>query len=277
MIPFIFSYYRPDTIKEATDIYSKLQSEGKAVVYFAGGSEIITLCRTSSIQPDAVIDIKNIPECMSLSFDGDKLNIGSVCTLNQIKESKLFPLLGLACGRIADHTNQCKITLGGNICGTIIYRETSLPLLISDADITLCCNDGERTVPFQEIFNKRIVLKPGEIVIQVHIPEWALHARYFHIKETANEKIDYPLVSIAAIQKDDKLRFAFSGVCSYPFRSEKIESILNDKTLSYEERANISVESLPEEAHNYVEGSNNYRIFVFKNTLQNILKEWENG
>ena len=43
---------------------------------------------------------------MALSADGGGAHFGAACTLNQIKESKLFPLLSLACGRIADHTNQ---------------------------------------------------------------------------------------------------------------------------------------------------------------------------
>lgn len=277
MIPFNFVYYCPDTLKEAAEIFSELQSQGKAVVYYAGGSEIISMCRTGSIQPEAIIDIKNIPECKLLSVDSEKLHIGSVCTLSQISESKLFPLMRLTCGRIADHTNQCRITLGGNLCGTIIYRETSLPLLLSGADITLYGPEAERTVPFENVFHGRMQMKPGEMIVQVHIPIWALSARYSHVKKTANEKIDYPLVSIAALWKDDNLRIAFSGVCSYPFRSEQIENVLNAKSQPIEERIRQAVELLPELAYTDVESSGEYRLFVLKNTLRELLEDWENG
>ena len=277
MIPFNFIYYRPDTLKEAADIFSALQSQGKAAVYFAGGSEIISMCRTGSIQPEAVIDIKNIPECRILSVDKEKLHIGSVCTLSQISESKLFPLMRLACGRIADHTNQCRITLGGNLCGTIIYRETSLPLLLSDADITLYGPGGERTVPLGSVFHERMRMKPGEIIVQVHIPTWALSALYAHIKKTANEKIDYPLVSVAALWKDNNLRIAFSGVCFYPFRSEQIEAVLNEREISFEQRAEKAAELLPDTVYTDAEGSGEYRLFVLKNTLRELLEDWENG
>lgn len=202
---------------------------------------------------------------------------GSACTLNEIKESKLFPLLGLSCGRIADHTNQCRITLGGNLCGTIIYRETSLPLLLSDAEITLYSSEGERKIPFQSVFNGRMQLKPGELVASVHIPLWVLSARYFHVKRTRNEKIDYPLLSMSAVWKNDFLRIACSGVCSYPFRSKHIESIINNRAISCIERAERAVAYLPEVAYGDAEGSGKYRAFVFKNTLQALLEEWENG
>ena len=277
MIPFNFVYYRPDTLKEAADIFSGLQSQGKAAVYYAGGSEIISMCRTGSIQPEAVIDIKNIPECKLLSVDSEKLHIGSVCTLSQISESKLFPLMRLACGRIADHTNQCRITIGGNLCGTIIYRETSLPLLLSDADITLYGPEGERTVSFGSIFHERMRINPGEMIMQVHVPVWALSARYLHVKKTANEKIDYPLVSIAALWRDDNLRIAFSGVCSYPFRSEQIEKTLNKRSIPTEERLKEALGLLPEPAYTDVEGSGEYRFFVLENALRELLEDWENG
>lgn len=277
MIPFNFIYYRPDTLKEAADISSALQSQGKAAVYYAGGSEIISMCRAGSIQPEAVIDIKNIPECRLLSVDKESLHIGSVCTLSQIGESKLFPLMRLTCGRIADHTNQCRITLGGNLCGTIIYRETSLPLLLSDAGITLYGPEGECTIPFGSVFHERMRMKPGEMIVQVHVPIWALSARYSHIKKTANEKIDYPLVSVAALWKDDNLRIAFSGVCSYPFRSEQIENALNERTKPIEEKIKQAMGLLPEAAYADVEGSGEYRLFVLENTLRELLEGWENG
>lgn len=277
MIPFNFVYYRPDTLEEAADIFSALQSQGKSAVYYAGGSEIISMCRIGSIQPEALIDIKNIPECRLLSVDKERLHIGSVCTLSQISESKLFPLMKLSCGRIADHTNQCRITLGGNLCGTIIYRETSLPLLLSDADVTLYGPEGERTVYFGSVFHERMRMKPGEMIVQVHVPVWALSARYSHVKKTANEKIDYPLVSVAGLWKDDNLRIAFSGVCSYPFRSEQIENALNERTKSIEERVKQAVRLLPEPLYADVEGSGEYRCFVLENTLSELLEDWENG
>ena len=277
MIPFEFIYCRPETLAEASGIFIQLKSEGRNPVYYAGGSEIITMCRAGSLYPDAVIDIKSIPECNLLEVKKNTLHIGAACSLNQIKESKMFPLLRLACGRIADHTNQCRITLGGNLCGTIMYRETSLPLLLSDAQVTLLGPQGRRTVAFQSIFPGRTQLKPGEFILQVHIPDWALNARHAHIKKTENEKIDYPLVSVAAIWKEDHLRIAFSGICSYPFRSEKIEAVLNDRRLPCDVRAEEATKLLPEAAYNDVGGSGAYRVFVLKNTLCTLLEEWESG
>lgn len=274
MIPFSFVYCRPATLEEAHGAFVQLQAEGKNPVYYAGGSEVITMCRAGDIQPGAVVDLKAIPDCTLLSADREGLSLGAACTLNQIKETKLFPLLSLVCGRIADHTNQCRITLGGNLCGSILYRETSLALLLSDADVTLLSEDGLRTVPFQSVFQERMRLRPGELVVRAHIPGWALQAPHFHVKRTAQEKIDYPLVSMAALRQDGGLRVALSGVCSYPFRSTQMESVLNNDALSPSDRAEQTVRLLPEPAHSDVEGSGAYRTFVLNNMLRTLLEEF---
>lgn len=273
MIPFNFVYCRPDTLSEAHEAFAGLQSEGKNPVYYAGGSEIITMSRAGSIHPSAVIDLKRIPECKVLFKDPQGLHIGSACTLNEIKESKLFPLLTLTCGRIADHTNQCKITLGGNLCGSILYRETSLPFLLSDAEVTLFGKEGLYTVPFRDVFQGRMKKDPSEFIVQLHVPQWALQAPYFHVKRTANEKIDYPLVSMAALRENKGWRIAFSGVCSYPFRSEKIEEVLNARERPLFDRASEAAKLLPEPAYGDAEASGEYRTFVFENMLHVFLEE----
>ena len=57
MIPYNFQYYQPTTIKEATNLFQSLLQENKSPIYFAGGTEVITLGRMNKIVTDAVIDI----------------------------------------------------------------------------------------------------------------------------------------------------------------------------------------------------------------------------
>ncbi len=122
MIPFDFEYHRPDTFREAANLFSQLDSAGKAPVYYSGGSELISMARLGNLKFGAAIDIKSIPECKVSELDGQNLLLGAALTLSDITRANLFPLLGKAAGRIADHTMQCKITLGGNIASTIVYR-----------------------------------------------------------------------------------------------------------------------------------------------------------
>lgn len=272
MIASNFIYCRPDTMEEASSVYARLDREGKSPVYYGGGSEIITMSRAGSIEPGAVIDLKAIPECNVLGLDEQELTIGGAVTLHSIRESKLFSLLGTAAGRIADHTNQCRITLGGNLCGTIPYREASLPLLLADAEIVLYGSGGWRKISIHTVFRERMRIEPGEFVCQLKIARRHLNVPFIHVKKTTNEKIDYPLVNVSAIVIDGRLRTAFSGLCPYPFRSAEIEALLNDQAATIEERISKAASSLPASAVTDVEGSGEYRLFVWKNTLRQVLE-----
>ncbi|HWR22604.1 MAG TPA: FAD binding domain-containing protein [Feifaniaceae bacterium] len=277
MIPRDFIYCNPDTLEEAVRAFETYEKDGKRAYYYGGGSEIITMSRAGGICPDAVIDYKSVPECNVLETDGEVLKIGAALSLTAVKDAKRFPLLGSACGRVADHTNQCRITLGGNLCGSIRYRETSLPLLVSDAKLLLASASGTRTVPFCGIFQERMRLTPGELVIQALVPVNALFAPFAHIKKTSREKIDYPLVDVTAMLLNGTLRAAFSGVCEFPFRSEKLEAALNDRSRPIPERVRAAVGHLPAKPVTDAEGSGAYRLFMLERTLENLLSSWENG
>lgn len=276
MIPFDFIYLRPDTLSEAVQAWREFEAASQTALYYAGGSEIISMCRVSAIRPRAVIDIKGIPECNVLSAEPEWLTLGAALSLNHVKESRLFPLLNLACGRIADHTNQCRITLGGNLCGTIIYRETCLPFLLSDALVTLCGPDGLRTLPFERAFQDRMRLLPGELVVSLRVPTWALAAPHAHIKRTASDKIGYPLVNVTALVKDCALRVAFSGLAAHPLRSLAVEAALNERCAPRERRAAEAARLLANEARADAEGSKEFRLFVAKATLTRLLEDWDN-
>ncbi len=275
MIAHDFAYYRPDTLKEAYGLYRELVALNNAPVYYAGGSEVITMSRAGSILPGAVIDLKAIPECAHMGFSEGSLLIGACVTLSAIAESKMFPMLGTTVGRIADHTNQCRITLGGNVCGTIIYRESVLPLLLTDCSVYVWGVNGERKVPIKDVFRQSVLLKTGEFITRFAIDQKWLGAPYIHVKKTKNEKIDYPLLTLVAVRDGRRIRMAFSGLCEFPFRSATIEDTLNHPDYPLAEKAERITRQLPGPFLNNLDGSAEYRAFVLKNTVYNALREFE--
>ena len=275
MIPFDFEYYMPDSAIEAVDTYARLCSEGKQPLYYGGGTEIISMARTHNIYTDAVIDIKGIPECNQQIYENSKLTIGSAVTLTNIAESNFFPLLSLTVERIADHTIQDKITLGGNIAGTIIYREAVLPLLISDSDIVIDGPMGRRQVPLLDVFDKRIKLNKGELIVKLIIDGSYLKLPYLHSKRTKDEKIDYPLITLAALKKENNINIAISGVCSFPFRSRFVEQYLNDKEVPKNKRINNIISNMPDAVLDNLSGSANYRKFKLQHLLSEVLERFE--
>ena len=271
MISFDFDYYRPDSVEEAAGIYSRLSGEGRRVIYYAGGTEIISRARTNEIQFDAAIDIKNIPECRQFGYQNNKLVIGAAVTLTKISDSGLFPLLGKCCRRAADHTARDKITLGGNICGSLPYKEALLPLLLCDCEAVIAENGSIKIQPLTAIFDKELKLKNGEFLIQLSIDRSFAGLPYANIKKTRQEKVDYPLTAISLIAKDKQVRAAFSGLCQYPFRLAEIEDDLNNGSVSLNERIDKVFSHLPGPVLDDILGSSGYREFVARNALEEAM------
>lgn len=275
MIPFNFEYYKPETVEEAIKLFNDLDSEGKKTIYYGGGSEFISMARMNNVYADAVIDIKGIKECNEYKIDGDSLIIGAGLTLSKIARGNLFPLLSLAVKRIADHTMQGKITIGGNLCGTIIYRESVLPLLISDSEIVIGNKTGQRRELLKDIFDGRLRLDKGEMVVKIIVPKEFLNLPYLHVKRTKNEVIDYPLISMSALKNKDRIKIAFSGLGDYPFRSDKMEKILNDETLSLEDKIQKAVNSIKDKIKSDMSGSKEYKEFMLENVLDTVLNDFQ--
>lgn len=245
MIPFDFEYYRPDNISQAVDLFMGIAGQGKKTMYYGGGTEIISMARTNSIYVDAVIDIKGIPECNVLGYAETDLVIGAATTLTKLSESNLFPMLGITVARIADHTLQGKITLGGNISGTIMYREASLPLLIADCRVSIAGPGGTRETPLSQIFDGRTKLEEGEFIAQFMMDSSNTSLPFFHRKTTKIDKIDYPLITVVALKKDNRILAGFTGLCNFPFRSLEMEDSLNQGGISKGDRIQNALGFIP--------------------------------
>lgn len=273
MIPCDFVYYRPDTAAEAVDIYCRLREEGRQPHYYSGGTEIITMARLNQLHIGAVVDLKGISACHALETRDNRVTIGSALTLTQIERAEVFPLLGRAGGRVADHTVRDKITLGGNICGRFIYKEAVLALLVADAELVLVGPAGERLVPIAEAFDRALRLADGEFLLQVVVDAAYPGMPYVHIKRTRMAKVNYPLVTVAALRKDGQVRVAFSGLCDFPFRSQQMEADLNDSRLPLPERIDLLFSHLPAPTLNSIEGSAEFRQFLLRNALTQTMME----
>lgn len=275
MIPFDFEYYRPDTLHDAVNLFQNLDNQGKKPVYYGGGTEIISMARMNNFSTGAVIDIKEIPECIRMDFEDDQLVIGAAVTLTQVHEANYFPLLSLAGARVADHTIQNKITLGGNLCGSIVYHEAVLPLLLAESSVWAVGPEGERQIPILQGFGERMQLKKGELMIQVRTPASYLSCPHIHVKRTKEDKINYPLVTLCAMQVDGQVRVAFSSLCAFPFRSLSMEGILNDRSRQVSDRTALAIADVPAPIADNLEGSAAYRAFVAKHLLADVINTWE--
>jgi len=272
MLPFDFDYYRPETLKEAVDLYHYLNQQGKQPFYISGGTELLTLGRIDLAFTEAVIDLKGIPECHVIQMNGNHLLLGSSLSLSAIEEANPFPLLTKTASEIADHTARVKITLGGNICAQIFYREAVLPLLLADSRIMIMGAEGEKIVPIHDVFHGQLSLNSGEFLVQIITERRYLQAPYFTVKRRQQWETGYPLITLAALKIEQKIRVAVSGLCPFPFRSAAVEESINAKGESMNTRVEGALAALPQPILDDVEGSKEYRLFALRNLLLDAIE-----
>ncbi len=285
MIPFDFTYHRPGTIEEAVNLYQTLNKLGMKPLYYAGGTEILTFGRLNKIKTKAVIDIKQIPECSQIEQNEQQFIIGAAVSLSKIRELKLHPLLDDALRGIADHTSRNKITIGGNLCGRVMFHEALLPLLLLDSKVVIVNQEEQRTVPIAEIWERKMQLAPGELLTQIMIDKTSISYPYVVLKKRRQGSMGYPLITVAAVSVEGAIRVAFSGLCSFPFRSTEIEDLLNDSLAfanisdsSNASNSPVSMTSSIEQVLMHVpdtiledsNGTAEYRKFVLESTLMEV-------
>lgn len=277
MISYNFQYYQPTTTKEATNLFQSLLQENKSPIYFAGGTEVITLGRMNKIVTDAVIDINNISACHSLEQDDTWLTLGAALTLTSIKEMKKFPLLEKVVSEIADRTSRNKITLGGNICANIIYREAVLPFLLTKSYAVIATKHGLKERPFHELFDQTLQLREEEFLVQIKVATKDLTLPFFTVKKRRQWGVDYPLLTIAAILKETHIHTAYSGLYAYPFHCEKVDAQLNKPNTEQTKRIERALQAFHKEILHDIHGSDTYRKFVLKNVLTDVIDTLKKG
>jgi CO/xanthine dehydrogenase FAD-binding subunit len=274
MISFDFEYCRPDSINEAFELYHKSKIEKKNPVYYSGGTEIIALCRKNLIKPGIVIDLKGISECRELSLNDKIITYGSCLSLTEIIDDNNFPLLTKILKGIADHTVRNRLTIGGNICGRLPYREAILPFLLGNTHFIIASYNGIRKVHIDSIFDKRLKLEEGEFIVQIIVDRHTANSKFVSIRKEKHGEIDYPLLNLASVKINNNIKLSMTGIGNYPFRSIEIENVLNDTAYTSIKRVEKILSLLPSLRQDQL-ASSEYRKILLYNSLIDILQIWE--
>ncbi|MGB3366652.1 MAG: FAD binding domain-containing protein [Acidaminobacteraceae bacterium] len=270
MISFDFEFYRPDSLDGAVSLYKELSVSGKKALYYAGGTEIVTSFRKESVTADALIDIKGIKECRQLSKEGDYLYFGSALTLNELVEKNYYPMLTEISRKVADHTVRNSLTIGGNICGRLPYREIVLAFMLAESTCLIATDIGVREVPFNEAYDKRLLLKDGEFLVAIKVKKTSVSKNYYRERKVKIGEIDYPIFHIVISEERGVLRAAFSGVTGFPIRSDELDKILS-ASKSHAEISEEIIANFPYPIREDIKASKAFRTKLLKDSIKDGL------
>lgn len=268
MIAFDFEYIKPETIGEVWAAVEALKNEGLSYVYYAGGTELVTTFRQGKIKTDAVIDLKGIAEMTTIEAWEDEIVIGACATLNDVLEHEELSQLRPCIEPIADHTVRNALTVGGNLCGRLPYREAVLPLLGLDAKVVIVDGLERKCVNLDEVFDKRMKLEKNAYLYQIIVPKKALLWQ-FSERITGTVDVDYPTLHFMGMCDEEKVTLAISGYSSYPVYW-KIERSTFE---SWENPEGEIMTHFKDEAKSDLRGDKAYRQDLLAHLISKMLRE----
>jgi xanthine dehydrogenase iron-sulfur cluster and FAD-binding subunit A len=237
------TFYTPTSLEGALGLLSEHQANARLI---AGGTDLIVDLMRGSNAPETVIDITGIPKLDLISLDElDQIHLGPLVTHNQVVGSKLcvdhaFPLAE-ACWQVGSPQIRNRGTIAGNIVTASPANDTTPPLRVLEASVTLQSVRGQRTLSLKDFHKgeRHTALAVDEMVIDIFFPAMSnLHSACFQ-KLALRRAQAISLVNIAALlQLQEGLvedaRIALGSVAPTVVRAVDAEHFLIGKPLSQE-------------------------------------------
>ncbi len=165
-------YEAPQSLAQAVHL---IELDPKAKI-LAGGTDLLVQVRAGVRQPTAFIDVKRIPELLTLSVDADGLRLGAATSAAEICEhaevKRLWPGLAEAVALIGSTQIQGRASVGGNLCNGSPAADTTCALIVNQARCVIVGPKGERTVAVEDFCTApgRTVLERGELLVGLRVP-----------------------------------------------------------------------------------------------------------
>jgi carbon-monoxide dehydrogenase medium subunit len=231
-----FSYHKPGDLAEAAALLARYQ--GRAMP-LAGGTDLLLWLKEGLKTPEALVDIKGIPELWHLDEKDGALAIGARVTFTELIESDLvkgrFPVLWEAARTVASCGVRNRATLAGNLCSAVPSLDGAPALLVYDACVRTRGPAEEREIPISEWFTgpKRTALLQDELVAAVELPLPEKKTAGCYVKLGRYQGEDLAQVGLAVLAEEGGIwKLAFCAVGPVAKRAKKIEALLNGKKLS---------------------------------------------
>src|SRR5947209_25481 len=195
-------YAAPESIRDAVALLNQFGARARVL---AGGTDLIVQLREYVREIDVVVDGKQIPELMELSFHPEKgLTLGAAVPCYRIYGDptvvKQYPGLIDAASLIGGTAIQGRASVGGNLCNSGPAGDSIPALIALSATCRIVGPEGERTVPVEEFCTGpgRNVLRPDEFLVSLQLPPPPPHSGARYLRFIPRNEMDIAEVGVGA-------------------------------------------------------------------------------
>ena len=165
-------YEAPRTVADAVRL---INADPNAKI-LAGGTDLLVQFRAGVRQPTAFVDVKRIPDLVTIAVDRAGLHLGAAVSAAEICEraelKQIWPGLVEAVHLIGSTQIQGRATVGGNLCNASPSADTTCALIVNQAECVIAGPNGERTVPVEAFCTApgKTALERGELLVSIRVP-----------------------------------------------------------------------------------------------------------
>jgi len=190
-------YQTPSTTKEAATFIKR--AKGKAFV-LAGGTDLMVRMKSGFIEPDLVVDIKQISAMKVIKKSATGFRIGAAVSAAEMGENsalkKAWPGVVESANLIGSDQIQNRCTIAGNLCNASPAADAVPALIAAGAKANVVGPQRRRTVAVEKIITSpgKTSLSKGEIVESITLPKRAPRSGDAYLRFIPRSEMDIAVV-----------------------------------------------------------------------------------
>jgi CO/xanthine dehydrogenase FAD-binding subunit len=210
-------YRTAKNIKEAVALMAAAKGKGYIL---AGGTDLLVQMKSGMREPGTIVDVKKIPEMVSIIEKKGAFTIGAATPAAVIGEHeelrKTWPGVVEAINLIGSTQVQGRASAGGNLCNASPAADSIPALVAAGCVVRVQGPDGKRDVPVEK-FNVgpgKTSLKAGEIVVSLTLPKRPKDSSDAYLRLIPRTEMDIAVVGVGVSlsMKGDKVVDARVGL-----------------------------------------------------------------
>jgi len=236
MIPAEFDYTAPDSLEGAI---GALVDGGEDAKLLAGGHSLIPLMKLRLAAPALLVDLRRVPGLHGLERQDGHWRVGALTPHSVLEHSPELGVVSVVAATIADPQVRHRGTIGGSLAHGDSASDLPAAMLITEAEVTLQGQGGQRTLPAAELFRDYLTTAVGadEVLTEVRVPALDGWGHAYHKFNRRSE--DWAMVGVCAVLKSaggtcEDVRIGLTNMGSVPLRATAAEEALRGQELSEE-------------------------------------------
>ncbi|HSI02551.1 MAG TPA: xanthine dehydrogenase family protein subunit M [Reyranella sp.] len=210
-------YRTAKNVKDA--VAHMVAAKGKGYI-LAGGTDLLVQMKSGAREPGVIVDVKKIPEMVSITEKNGAFTIGAAAPAAVIGEhkklKKTWPGVVEAINLIGSTQVQGRASAGGNLCNASPAADSVPALVAAGATVKVQGPKGKRDVAVEEfcVGPGRTSLKTGEIVVSITLPKRGKGSSDAYLRLIPRTEMDIAVVGlgVSLTMKGDTVKEARVGL-----------------------------------------------------------------